>query len=122
MKKHLNKSDSEKNPLRLVILLVCVLCILFVTTCKKAPAPTKELAEPPKETRTEPTKFILRSTLSGSWYPADAGTLSKQIEGFFEKAEVEPINNVIAFILPHAGYQFSGQTAAFAPENYRQKI
>ena len=114
MEKHLNKSDGEKNPLRLVILLVCVLCILFVTTCKKTLAPTKESAEPPKEKRTEPSKVVLRSTLGGSWYPADTERLNRQIAGFFEKAEVEPINNVIALILPHAGYQFSGQTAAFA--------
>jgi AmmeMemoRadiSam system protein B/AmmeMemoRadiSam system protein A len=114
MEKHLNKSDNEKNPLRLVILLVCVFCILFVTTCKKTLAPTKESAEPPKEKRTEPSKVVLRSTLGGSWYPADTERLNRQIAGFFEKAEVEPINNIIALILPHAGYQFSGQTAAFA--------
>jgi AmmeMemoRadiSam system protein B/AmmeMemoRadiSam system protein A len=114
MKTHLIKSDSEKNPLRLVILLVCVFCILFVTTCKKTPAPVKETAKPKKEEPAKLAKVVLRSTLPGSWYPADAGTLSKQIAGFFEKAEVEPINNVIALILPHAGYQYSGQTAAFA--------
>ncbi|GAI28257.1 unnamed protein product, partial [marine sediment metagenome] len=32
----------------------------------------------------------------------------------FQKAETKPIDNVIALILPHAGYQFSGQTAAKA--------
>ncbi|MGA1979122.1 MAG: AmmeMemoRadiSam system protein B [Sedimentisphaerales bacterium] len=114
MKKHLNKSDSEKNPLQLAILFVCVLCALFVTSCKKTPATVKETAKPEKEEPAKPAKVVLRSTLPGNWYPADAGTLSKQIEGFFKKAEVEPIDNVIAFILPHAGYQFSGQTAAFA--------
>jgi AmmeMemoRadiSam system protein B/AmmeMemoRadiSam system protein A len=113
MEKHLNKSDNEKNPLRLVILFVCVLCALSVTTCKKAPAPVKEAVKPEKEEPAKLAKVVIRSTLPGSWYPADAGTLSKQIEGFFEKAKVEPINNVIAFILPHAGYQYSGQTAAF---------
>jgi AmmeMemoRadiSam system protein B/AmmeMemoRadiSam system protein A len=114
MKTHLIKSVSEKNPLRLVILLVGVFCILFVTTCKKTPAPVKEAVKPEKEEPAKLAKVVLRSTLTGSWYPADAKTLNEQIEGFFEKAEVEPINNVIALILPHAGYQFSGQTAAFA--------
>jgi AmmeMemoRadiSam system protein B/AmmeMemoRadiSam system protein A len=112
MKKHLNKSSGEKNTLRLVILFVCALCILFITTCKKTPASVEETAKPEKEETAKLAKSVLRSTLAGNWYPADAGTLGKQIEGFFEKADVEPINNVIAFILPHAGYQFSGQTAA----------
>jgi hypothetical protein len=113
MEKHLNKSDSEKNPLRLVIPLVCVFCILFVTTCKKTPAPVKEAVKPKKEEPAKLAKSVLHSSLPGNWYPADAKTLNEQIAGFFEKAKVEPINDVIALILPHAGYQFSGQTAAF---------
>lgn len=113
MEKYLNKSDNEKNPLRLVILFVCVLCVLSVTSCKKTPVPVKETVKPPKEEPAKLAKVVFRSTLAGSWYSADAGTLSKQIDGFFEKAEVEPVNNVIALILPHAGYQYSGQTAAF---------
>jgi AmmeMemoRadiSam system protein B/AmmeMemoRadiSam system protein A len=104
MEKHLNK---------FAILLVGVFCALFITACKKTPPPVKESVKPEKAAPAEPAKVVLRSTLSGNWYPADAKTLNEQIEGFFEKAEVEPINNVIAFILPHAGYQFSGQTAAF---------
>jgi MEMO1 family protein len=104
MKKHLNK---------LGILFVCVFCVLLVTACKETPAPVKEIVKPKKEEPAELAKSVLRSSLPGSWYSADAGTLSKQIEGFFEKAEVEPVNNVIALILPHAGYQYSGQTAAF---------
>jgi AmmeMemoRadiSam system protein B/AmmeMemoRadiSam system protein A len=88
---------------------IASLCILGALVCVSKPiAPVKEIARPP-----ELAKSVLRSTLAGSWYPADANTLSKQIAGFFEKADVKPINNVIALILPHAGYQFSGQTAAY---------
>jgi MEMO1 family protein len=57
-------------------------------------------------------EVVLKSSLAGKWYPTDANTLDKQIGDFFQKAKVEPIDNVIALILPHAGYQFSGQTAA----------
>ena len=113
MEKRPNKSDSEKNHLRLAILLVCVFFALFVTTCEKTPASVKEAVKPAKEEPAAPTKVVIRSTLPGNWYPADAGTLGKQVEGFFEKADVEPVNDVIALILPHAGYQYSGQTAAF---------
>lgn len=97
------------------IVFLCILGILFWKTHTPKPiTDVKEIARPKKEEPAKLAKSVLRSTLAGRWYPANAGTLSKQIEGFFEKAEVEPINNIIAFILPHAGYQFSGQTAAFA--------
>lgn len=110
MKKHINK---------LVILLVGVLCILLAASCKKPPA--KESVKHEKDEPAKPAKVVLQSTLAGGWYTADAGTLSKQIEGFFEKAEVKPINNVIALILPHAGYRYSGQTAAFGLKTTNKK-
>jgi AmmeMemoRadiSam system protein B/AmmeMemoRadiSam system protein A len=46
------------------------------------------------------------------WHANDADTLTKQIEGFFQKAEVNQANDIIALIEPHAGYAYSGQTAA----------
>ncbi len=113
MKKHLSESDNKRYSLQLVIPLVCILCTLFVTTCKKKAAPVKEVTAPEKKEPAKLAKSVLRSSLAGSWYPADADALNKQIDGFFKKAEVEPVDNVIALILPHAGYQFSGRTAAF---------
>jgi len=66
----------------------------------------------PKEAPAKPRKIVQRSLLAErGWYSADAETLSEQIEGFFQKAQVKPINNVIALILPHAGYRYSGHTA-----------
>jgi len=62
----------------------------------------------------EPAVSVLRSALAGSWYPEDPETLRKQIAGFFEKAQAEPIENVVGLILPHAGYSYSGPTAAAA--------
>ncbi len=58
-------------------------------------------------------KVVLRNSLAGKWYPADANTLRGQIVQLFAKADVQPKDNVVALILPHAGYQYSGQTAAF---------
>lgn len=60
----------------------------------------------------EPAKSVLRSSLAGAWYTNDAEAIRKQLAGFFEKAEVQPRNDLIALILPHAGYSYSGQTAA----------
>ncbi len=121
MKKHSNKPNGKKIPLQLAVLFGFVFCTLLVTTCKKKPSPAKEKTKSTKEVSAKLVKSVIRSSLAGSWYLADAGALNKQINGFFEKAEVEPINNVIALILPHAGYQFSGQTAAYGLKTTNKK-
>ncbi len=118
----------KKIPQLLFWQVLLLLCVTALISCKApAPKPTvaiKEVAVPKEEKVAEPNKekaagpperVVLRSTLAGSWYPADAEGLNRQIAGFFEKADVKPVNNVIAMILPHAGYSFSGQTAAFGP-------
>jgi len=61
----------------------------------------------------ENKKDVLISSLAGRWYLDDANALNEQIEGFFKKVKVKPKGNVIALILPHAGYTYSGQTAAW---------
>jgi AmmeMemoRadiSam system protein B/AmmeMemoRadiSam system protein A len=59
-------------------------------------------------------KNVLESPLGRmGWYPDDANALTKQIEGFFQKADVKEANDIIALIEPHAGYAYSGSTAAF---------
>jgi len=57
-------------------------------------------------------KVVFNSTLAGRWYPADANTLKKEVSQLFQKTDVKPAENIIALILPHAGYQYSGRTAA----------
>jgi AmmeMemoRadiSam system protein B/AmmeMemoRadiSam system protein A len=108
------KTSPQKLLLGFVVILLCILGIFFWKTHAPKPiAPVKEAAKPEKEEPVKLTKSVLRSSLAGSWYPADTSTLTRQIKGFFEEAEVEPINNVIALILPHAGYRYSGRTAAY---------
>ena len=113
MDKQLNKSDRRKRLSRLPTLCACVFGLLFLCVCKKEiPAPSNAAPTPSSEKPAEAVKNVLRSSLAGTWYSADATVLKKQIEGFFTKAPVKPINNVTALILPHAGYQYSGRTAA----------
>jgi len=87
--------------------LLCIFVPLFVKGCGKKP-PIR-------------AKVVLRSALAGKWYAADANTLSEQIATFFQNAEVEPKNNVIGLILPHAGYDFSGQIAVLGLKTTDQK-
>ena len=95
----------------LVVVLLGIAGVFFFKAHISEPPPTREIIPLRTEEPTELHKIVLRSSLAGTWYSANAETLAKQIEGFFRKAQVKPINNVVALILPHAGYQYSGQTA-----------
>jgi AmmeMemoRadiSam system protein B/AmmeMemoRadiSam system protein A len=58
-------------------------------------------------------KKVQPNSLAGRWYSGSEATLKKDIEGFLTKAQVEPREDVVAVILPHAGYRYSGQTATY---------
>ncbi len=60
-----------------------------------------------------PAEYCLNSPLAGSWYPADPAELEAQIEGFLAQVKKPPTPGVNALILPHAGYRYSGQVAAY---------
>ncbi len=122
MDKQLNKSERCKQLLHLPTLGVCVLGLLLVCVCKKeSPAPSSVAAVVSPGKSAEPEKNVINSPLAGAWYPADADALKKQIDDLFEKASVKPIDNVIALILPHAGYQYSGPTAAMTLKSTNRK-
>jgi len=56
---------------------------------------------------------VKESALAGKWYPSSAGELSKQIDTLLEKAVVSKnCGRPVMLILPHAGYRYSGNTAA----------
>lgn len=50
--------------------------------------------------------------VAGSFYPADRDLLFGTVNDFLKKAQ-EFKENFIAFVSPHAGYPYSGQTAAY---------
>ena len=58
-------------------------------------------------------KQVLESSLAGTWYDADPTRLSSEIQGYLAKAPEKSLANVQALVLPHAGYRYSGQTAAY---------
>ncbi len=53
--------------------------------------------------------------VSGSFYPADKDTLSRTIDNFLSNVpeQKKPEGQIVALILPHAGYVYSGQVAAY---------
>lgn len=58
---------------------------------------------------------IRKSALAGSWYPGDPHTLRSDIISYIRHVPDLPRpENVIGMIVPHAGYAYSGQVAAYA--------
>ncbi len=76
---------------------------------KTAQAGQDEAVEKPAA----PAPCVAASTLAGKWYPKEPEALKEQIDGFLAKTPDETYPDVIALILPHAGYAYSGQTAAY---------
>ena len=61
---------------------------------------------------------VRRSVIAGTWYPDQPEKLRGTVNGFLSNVEPQPIGEeVVGLIAPHAGYAYSGQTAAYA---YRQ--
>lgn len=56
--------------------------------------------------------MIRKSVAAGSFYPKEKEKLEKMIDLFLQKVEVDKIN-AKGFVMPHAGYIYSGQVAAY---------
>jgi hypothetical protein len=55
------------------------------------------------------------SPIAGYWYSGNAQILRTEINNFLSNANLlDPGGDVIGVIAPHAGYRYSGQTAAYA--------
>ena len=56
---------------------------------------------------------IRPSALAGAWYPGDAGELAAFVDAALDAADSpSPDGEILALIVPHAGYRYSGATAA----------
>jgi AmmeMemoRadiSam system protein B/AmmeMemoRadiSam system protein A len=89
-----------------------LLAAFAVAACRRTAPAADEPAPIEREPPAAAADVVLRSTLAGKWYPADPVALNAEITEVFAKAEAEPDRNVAALILPHAGYPYSGRTAA----------
>jgi AmmeMemoRadiSam system protein B/AmmeMemoRadiSam system protein A len=62
----------------------------------------------------EGAKMIREPVVAGSFYPGDQGNLRNKVRQYMENATVDIEGEVLGLISPHAGYDYSGMTAAFA--------
>ena len=52
--------------------------------------------------------------IAGAFYPGSSATLAATVDGLLAAAAVQPATQPNALIVPHAGYIYSGSTAAMA--------
>jgi hypothetical protein len=58
---------------------------------------------------------IRESVLAGTWYPENPKDLRKQLNIFLKEVPPKTMQErLVALIVPHAGYRYSGQVAAHA--------
>ncbi|MBN2015109.1 MAG: AmmeMemoRadiSam system protein B [Candidatus Altiarchaeota archaeon] len=89
------------------ILLFYAISLIFLVGCTTLP-------EEGGGNMTSEKKYVRESVIAGSWYPESKDALSRQLEGFFSKAEKQELGRIKALVVPHAGYAYSGQVAAHA--------
>ncbi|MBT8042757.1 MAG: AmmeMemoRadiSam system protein B [Pontiella sp.] len=55
---------------------------------------------------------VLKSQLAGTWYTDNPVHLAREIDSYLEAVTGKPLDDIIALLLPHAGYRYSGMVAA----------
>jgi AmmeMemoRadiSam system protein B len=57
---------------------------------------------------------IRPAAVAGSWYPASADELVREVEEYIGRAPVDDRDAPVAIVAPHAGLKYSGPVAAYA--------
>src|SRR5262245_8078207 len=73
--------------------------------------------------RDGPADPVRRPAVAGQFYPADPDVLTRTVDGLLAAVEVpadEPL--AAAYIVPHAGYRYSGPTAAWVYARLRPHV
>ena len=113
----------------LIALVVCLTAVFFWPEPVVVPEPIVEslpIVEPEPVAKREPVatpapvaptkpvaRDVLESSLAGRWYTDDPARLATELQGYLDQVEPEPLGPVRALVLPHAGYRWSGQVAAY---------
>jgi AmmeMemoRadiSam system protein B/AmmeMemoRadiSam system protein A len=60
--------------------------------------------------------------VAGAFYPDDADLLARQVDRFLDNVPPESLPGLpVGLVVPHAGYVFSGQVAAYAFQSVRER-
>jgi len=68
-----------------------------------------------KQSFQQNSRQVREPAVAGSFYPGNKAKLKSMVDEYLDKADLPEINgSVKALIVPHAGYEYSGQIAAYA--------
>lgn len=96
-----------------------ILFLILVTAALLLPQPRAAIAEDGTQ-----VPALRKPVFAGSFYPADKGALEKTVNGYLREAESKGNtvrSHIFGIMAPHAGYEYSGQVAAFAFNQLRGK-
>ena len=92
-----------------------VVCLLAAYGCGARPEPASTPSSTnltdSAATNREPQR-VRQAAVAGLFYPAEEKVLSKTVDTLLQKAPEHSIRRLKALVCPHAGYTYSGQTAA----------
>jgi len=92
--------------------LIIILLILFLTGCSQsATVPGGSILLSTNQNNMT-NENIRQPMVAGQFYPNDAGKLQAMIDGYLQTVVVNKLAPPQAIIVPHAGLEFSGATAA----------
>jgi len=106
---------------KLVLAAFLLGMVLHASGCTRKSSETSTAPAPTPDTATQSTVAVQDPVVAGQFYPADPNELSKMIAGFLALAKPEvPSGHALGYIVPHAGYVFSGPVAAFTYQAIKQ--
>ena len=103
---------SRESTVSWVALAVLLLLGLPFWGCNSRPEPRAPSPEPIAATNHQ--LRVRAPAVAGLFYPADGPGLSRMIDGLLAAAPPHNIPHLKALVCPHAGYPYSGPTAAIA--------
>ena len=91
-------------------LLVLVLLVVSVCAVSFWPEPK----EPEESEPEEQVMNIRKEAVAGRFYPSSPEELQSMVESYLDQAPYLEIENIHGLVCPHAGYIYSGLTAAYS--------
>ena len=103
----------------IILQAVAAMLVLAMTGCgANEPTPQQNppaaKTSPPPERSSDKPRRVREPAVAGLFYPKDPVALSSLLDTLLEAAPAKRVSGVKALICPHAGYLYSGPTAAAA--------
>ena len=105
---------SMKTPVLTLSRTTFLICMLTVWGCGARPEPGAVVSTNRADPGGPAPGRIREPAVAGLFYPADEARLSKTVEDLLKNAPEHSIPRLKGLVCPHAGYEYSGKTAAIA--------